>query len=153
MGKRDRPLKSPQRNVDTKAQKSTAKDNFYSISFKYFKDTDIDPAQSINTWKAEDRILDMLLALKDISSNNATIVQTSRLTLYGEYPSKDKNEFPLPADLPSEIKWGTIQNIGGQKARIAGFLKDSIFYLVYLDKNHRFWITKPKNSIDFLKLT
>ena len=146
MGKRDRPLKSPQRNVDTKAQKSTAKDNFYSISFKYFKDTDIDPAQSINTWKAEDRILDMLLALKDISSNNATIVQTSRLTLYGEYPSKDKNEFPLPADLPSEIKWGTIQYIGGQKARIAGFLKDSIFYLVYLDKNHRFWITKPKNS-------
>ena len=146
MGKRDRPLKSPQRNVDTKAQKSTAKDNFYSISFKYFKDTDIDPAQSINTWKAEDRILDMLLALKDISSNNATIVQTSRLTLYGEYPSKDKNEFPLPADLPSEIKWGTIQTIGGQKARIAGFLKDSIFYLVYLDKNHRFWITKPKNS-------
>ena len=146
MGKRDRPLKSPQRNVDTKAQKSTAKDNFYSISFKYFKDTDIDPAQSINTWKAEDRILDMLLSLKDISSNNATIVQTSRLTLYGEYPSKDKNEFPLPADLPSEIKWGTIQNIGGQKARIAGFLKDSIFYLVYLDKNHRFWITKPKNS-------
>ena len=146
MGKRDRPLKSPQRNVDTKAQKSTAKDNFYSISFKYFKDTDIDPAQSINTWKAEDRILDMLLALKDISSNNATIVQTSRLTLYGEYPSKDKNEFPLPADLPSEIKRGTIQNIGGQKARIAGFLKDSIFYLVYLDKNHRFWITKPKNS-------
>ena len=146
MGKRDRPLKSPQRNVDTKAQKSTAKDNFYSISFKYFKDTDIDPAQSINTWKAEDRILDMLLALKDISSNNATIVQTSRLTLYGEYPSKDKNEFPLPADLPSEIKWGTIQNIGGQKARIAGFLKDSICYLVYLDKNHRFWITKPKNS-------
>ena len=146
MGKRDRPLKSPQRNVDTKAQKSTAKDNFYSISFKYFKDTDIDPAQSINTWKSEDRILDMLLSLKDISSNNATIVQTSRLTLYGEYPSKDKNEFPLPADLPSEIKWGTIQNIGGQKARIAGFLKDSIFYLVYLDKNHRFWITKPKNS-------
>lgn len=146
MGKRDRPLKSPQRNVDTKAQKSTAKDNFYSISFKYFKDTDIDPAQSINTWKAEDRILDMLLALKDISSNNATIVQTSRLTLYGEYPSKDKNEFPLPPDLPSEIKWGTIQNIGGQKARIAGFLKDSIFYLVYLDINHRFWITKPKNS-------
>ena len=146
MGKRDRPLKSPQRNVDTKAQKSTAKDNFYSISFKYFKDTDIDPAQSINTWKSEDRILDMLLSLKDISSNNATIVQTTRLTLYGEYPSKDKNEFPLPADLPSEIKWGTIQNIGGQKARIAGFLKDSIFYLVYLDKNHRFWITKPKNS-------
>ena len=144
MGKRDRPLKSPQRNVDTKAQKSTAKDNFYSISFKYFKDTDIDPAQSINTWKAEDRILDMLLALKDISSNNATIVQTSRLTLYGEYPSKDKNEFPLPADLPSEIKWGTIQNIGGQKARIAGFLKDSIFYLVYLDKNHRFWIQNQK---------
>ena len=146
MGKRDRPLKSPQRNVDTKAQKSTAKDNFYSISFKYFKDTDIDPAQSINTWKSEDRILDMLLSLKDISSNNATIVQTTRLTLYGEYPSKDKNEFPMPADLPSDIKWGTIQNIGGQKARIAGFLKDSIFYLVYLDKNHRFWITKPKNS-------
>jgi hypothetical protein len=146
MSKRDRPLKSPQRNVDTKAQKSTAKDNFYSVSFKYFKDTDVDPAQSINTWKNESRILDMLLALKDISSNNATIVQTTRLTLYGEYPSKDKNEFSLPDDLPSDIKWGTIQNIGGQKARIAGFLKDNIFYLVYLDKNHRFWITKPKNS-------
>lgn len=146
MSKRDKPLKSSRRNVDTKPQKPTAQDNFYSISFKYFKNIDIAPAQSINTWKAEDRIFDMLLALKDISSNHATIVQTSRLTLYEEYPSKDKNEFTLPENLPSDIKWGTIQNIGGQKARIAGFLKDNIFYLVYLDKNHRFWITKPKNS-------
>lgn len=147
MGRRDVPLKPSKRNVDTKSQKPTSTDSFYSISFKYFKDTDKTPAQSISTWKDEDKILDMLLALKYISSNNATVVQTTeKLTLYAEYPSKEKNEFPLPEGLPSGIRWGTIQNIGGQKSRIAGFLKDNIFYLVYLDRDHRFWITKPKNT-------
>jgi len=149
MGNRDNPVKSSKRNADSKPQKPTSREDFYSISFRYFKNTDSPPAQSINTWKNEDKILNMLLALQYISSNNASDVQTTgKLSLYtDEYPPKDKNEFPLPDNLPSGInRWGTIQNIGGQKARIAGFLKDNIFYLVYLDKEHKFYKSKLRNT-------
>lgn len=149
MGKRDNPLKSSKRNADTKDQNLKNNDGFYSISFRYFKNIDTPPAQSINTWKDENRILDMLLALEYISSHNASEVQTNgKLTLYTEdYPPKDKNDFPLPDKLPLGInKWGTIQNIGGQKARIAGFLKDNVFYLVYLDKEHKFYKSKLRNT-------
>ncbi|MFW1798347.1 hypothetical protein ACG9Y4_22130 [Acinetobacter guillouiae] len=145
--RRNRPLKSSSPNPDSKDMKTTANDNFINISFRYFKDTDKSPAQSINTWNDEDKILDMMLALKYITCENITKVQsTEKLSLYKKFPPKDKNDFPCPADLQEDLNWGTIQNIGGQKARIAGFLKGNTFYLVYLDKDHRFWISKPRNT-------
>lgn len=145
--KRGNPLKSSSPNPDSKDMKTTANDNFINISFRYFKDTDKSPAQSITTWKNEDRIFDMMLALQYITCENITKVQsTEKLSLYKKFPSKDKNDFPCPDDLKEDLNWGTIQNIGGQKARIAGFLKGNTFYLVYLDKDHRFWITNPRNT-------
>lgn len=141
--KRNKPLKSSSPKPDSKDIKTTANDNFINISFRYFKDIDNDPAQSLKTWKDDDRLWDMMLALQYITYENITKVQsTEKITLYRKFPSKDKNDFPCPNDLQEDLNWGTIQNIGGQKARIAGFLKENTFYLVYLDKNHRFWITK-----------
>ncbi|ENX68701.1 hypothetical protein F884_00635 [Acinetobacter sp. CIP 102143] len=145
--RRSKSLKDSTPNPDSRDMKTTANDNFINISFKYFKDTDKSPAQSISTWSNEDRILDMMLALKYITSENITKVQsTEKLSLYKKFPPKDKNDFSCPDGLQEDLNWGTIQNIGGQKSRIAGFLKGTTFYLVYLDRDHRFWITKPRNT-------
>ena len=80
--RRSKSLKDSTPNPDSRDMKTTANDNFINISFKYFKDTDKSPAQSISTWSSEDRILDMMLALKYITSENITKVQsTEKLSL------------------------------------------------------------------------
>lgn len=39
-----------------------------------------------------------------------------------------------------------ITSIGGQKGRVAGYMKENTFYIVFLDKNHQFWITEKKHT-------
>ena len=33
-----------------------------------------------------------------------------------------------------------------QKGRVAGHIIENIFYVVFLDKNHRFYVTEKKNT-------
>jgi hypothetical protein len=37
-------------------------------------------------------------------------------------------------------------DIKGQKGRVAGHIIENVFYLVFLDKEHRFFITEKKNT-------
>ena len=46
--RRSKSLKDSTPNPDSRDMKTTANDNFINISFKYFKDTDKSPAQSIS---------------------------------------------------------------------------------------------------------
>ncbi len=146
MSKRSSPLKSTSRGKETRKPKSaTDQGNYMSISFLYFQNSDISPAQSLDTWNDDGRLLDMLKTLQHVTSSDITQLQSAdnKLTLYGNFPEKSVNEFSLPHSLKhrmvSNDKWGTLRNIGGQKARIAGFLRDNIFYIVYLDRDHRFY--------------
>lgn len=130
--------KSSQRTTDTKEVKKT-NDGYISFSFRYFQNYDDDPVQSFNNWQ-EDGLLDMLISLEYCSKNHITKLQNDeKLALYGNFPDSKKNDFLLPNGLNVNENWGTLRNIGGQKARIAGFLRDNIFYIVYLDKEHRFY--------------
>lgn len=146
MTNRRSPLKSTSRGKETRTPKSFADQASYmSISFLYFQNNDTSPAQSLNTWNVENRLLDILNTLHYVTSNDITQLQStdSKLTLYGNFPEKSVNEFSLPSSLENSMKegdkWGVLRNIGGQKPRIAGFLRDNIFYIVYLDKDHKFY--------------
>ena len=128
------------RNGEIRNVKRNVADNYISFSFRYFEDSNIPPASSLQTWDCDDTLLDMLRELVHLSKYNITQLQSSkRITLYGEFPPRTLNDFPLPTGLSKDENWGTLRNIGGQRARIAGFLKDNIFYIVYLDKEHKFY--------------
>lgn len=119
------------------------KNGLISFSFRYFQDSDKFPAQSLKSWESDNALLDMLNALIHMSKENITQLQvTKRITLYGEFPESSVNEFSLPTNLDKNENWGTLRNIGGQKARIVGFLRENIFYIVYLDKEHKFYHSK-----------
>ena len=63
---------------------------------------------------------------------------------------KVKDELPLMTfnfkDFDGEVAWGTIQRIGGQKPRLAGYVIGSVFYPVFLDKDHLFFPSKKKHT-------
>ncbi|MFQ1448692.1 hypothetical protein ACJWSG_27920, partial [Klebsiella pneumoniae] len=60
-------------------------------------------------------------------------------TNYTRFPDAAVNDFKCPDEISVDENWGVIKNIGGQKRRVAGFLKDNVFYIVFFDKDHRFW--------------
>ncbi|MDO5070671.1 MAG: hypothetical protein Q4D78_10865 [Neisseria zoodegmatis] len=142
MVKHKPPLKESRQGKETKKVKTKSDNEGYiSFSFRYFQNTDQLPAQSLETWHTDGSTLDLLYSLVHISQRNITELQAGdkKLTLYKKFPDKTVNEFSCPRELNESENWGCLRNIGGQKARVAGFLRNNIFYIVYLDKEHKFF--------------
>ncbi|MBT0969296.1 hypothetical protein KJ029_25825, partial [Salmonella enterica subsp. enterica serovar 1,4,[5],12:i:-] len=55
------------------------------------------------------------------------------------FPVSAVTDFRCPAALSSGVNWGVVKNIDGQKRIVAGFLRDNVFYIVFFDRDHRFW--------------
>ncbi|CAH6668430.1 TPA: hypothetical protein ACOEAT_004761 [Enterobacter ludwigii] len=141
MPKRGKSLRSSSRNEETKPSKSTAKttDRFISISFKHFHNVD-DVGQSINTWKDDGSLPDLIEKLVYLTANGITkVISDGVFTNYTRFPESAVNDFRCPDEISSDEDWGVIKNIGGQKRRVAGFLRDNVFYIVFFDRDHRFW--------------
>lgn len=142
--KRSRGIKSSSRNEGVREYRSVDEptDRFISISFRYFVDSD-DVGQSIKTWAADGSLEDLLCKLTYLTKNGITkVLSDGMFTNYTRFPDSSVNDFRCPSNLTKDEDWGVIKNIGGQKRRVAGFLRDNIFYVVFLDRDHRFWKTK-----------
>lgn len=141
MGKRKQSLTSQSRREETKdvAEAKNLSDRFISISFKYFCDVD-DVGQSIDTWSKEGVLKDLFDKLIYITKNGITEVMSSGILVnYRRFPETALCDFTCPENLSKDDDWGVIKYIGGQKRRVAGFLKNNIFYIVFLDRDHKFW--------------
>jgi len=65
-------------------------------------------------------------------------------TNYGDFPPKNKTEFTHPSHVPEDAQWARI-HINGKQC-LAGHVVNNTFYLVFLDENHRFWISDLKHT-------
>lgn len=141
MSKRGRGLRSSSRKEETKSSKSIMKttDRFISVSFRYFHNVD-DVGQSIDSWRVDGSLPDLIEKLVYLTANGITKVSSDGIfTNYTRFPDAAVNDFKCPGEISVDENWGVIKNIGGQKRRVAGFLKDNVFYIVFFDKDHRFW--------------
>lgn len=140
-----KPLSSGRRKPETRDVRIVVKSDL-TFSFKYFQDLD-GVGQSLQNWIDTDpqSVKGLFDKLVYLSSNTVTSSQqTEILALYQRFPSKKDTDFKCPPGLEDE-NWGTIKKLNGQKGRAAGFLKDNVFYLVYLDREHVFWKSKKRN--------
>lgn len=129
-----------QRSVEQREPKTADKASVV-FSFKYLVDND-DVGQSLKDWAAAGERLLLGLLQKMLHISTLTILEAQQdgtLKIYGDFPSVKNTDFKCPPQLAGEKSWGVILNIGGQKPRAAGFLRGNTFYVVYLDKDHRFW--------------
>ena len=117
-------------------------DNFLPLVAFSFKDFDIvqcPPGQTFKEWEKCGLLSDMFTKMVDLSCKNRQEASSQKMIkIYGEWPS-GHTDFKYPKHIEGEIQWGTIQKVGGQKARIAGYMIDNVFYIVFLDKEHKFY--------------
>ncbi len=71
-------------------------------------------------------------------------VDGNTFTRYGDFPPKDKTNYTHPEQVPQDAKWASIHLNG--KFRIIGYIVKNIFYLVFLDPDHKFWNSPKKHT-------
>lgn len=102
--------------------------------------------QTVELWKRLDLLSTLIRRLTEISNltRNEACSQ-NQIKIYGDFPPKDKTDFTAPAHLDKHVSWGVIENLGGLP-RVAGYLSENTFYIVFLDSNHKFWKSEKKHT-------
>ena len=107
------------------------------------KDFDINQGQNFEDWEKDNILTNLLTRLRQISSFTAEdAIRQQVIKPYDNFPTK--TEFYHPKHVPEGVRWGTIHIKG--KERIAGYIEENVFYVVFLDKDHKFWITEKKHT-------
>lgn len=108
------------------------------FNFKDFDFNQCPPGQTLTQWEKEGMLSELMNKFISICSyNRIEAVQLKLLKIYGAFPKN--GDFKLPPHVQGEVDWGTVQRIGGQKPRLAGYIIDNVFYPVFLDRDHRFF--------------
>lgn len=126
--------------------------NHISFNFSFF-DKNQNAGQDFRDWGHKD-LYELLEKFKDFSGKTRVELQqqkhgkTSTLSVYGEFPTH--SDFIHPEHVPDDACWARFR-LEGDK-RLIGFfisakncppeLSPDVFYIVFLDENHRFYKTE-----------
>lgn len=115
------------------------------FSFKDFQHNDqIPPGQTYAEWQDIKYLSYMLEKFGYICNvNRIEAEQRKFIKVYGNFPSNSKFRNPFP---DRELEWAVIMKIAGQKSRVAGHIIGHIFYVVFLDAEHKFYPSELKNT-------
>lgn len=115
------------------------------FSFKDFDIKQVPPGQSYENWQEDKLLAYMLQKFGHICCLNIVEAQQQKvLKIYGDFP--DKTDFKQPQHINDDVDWAVVMDIKGQKGRVAGHIMGNIFYVVFLDQEHRFYITEKKHT-------
>jgi len=110
-----------------------------------FKNFDIKQGQSFEEWQAEELLsvaVNKLRALCEYTIPQAT--NAGMLKIYTKVPFPPESVFEHPKHIPPDIDWCSMHI--GNKPCVIGYFEDNIFHIVFLDKDHEFWISKKKHT-------
>lgn len=116
-----------------------------TLNFKDFDFNQCPPGQTLEEWQ-KNKMLDKLFHkfIEICGCTRLEAEQQGLLKVYGNFPTN--SQFKIPRHIEGEVAWGTIQRIGGQKPRLAGYIIGPVFYPVFLDKDHLFFPSKKKHT-------
>ena len=125
------------KNIDTKQGK---KEPLIVFSLKDF---DKSQGQSSEEWQKENLLSLVFNKLNNISQ--LTKIEATAQQIIKQYPNfPPDTEFKHPKHILPDVAWCSMRIQG--KERVIGYFEDNIFYIVFLDKNHEFWISEKKNT-------
>ena len=126
------------------------------FNFHYF-DKD-NAGQDFNDWDKKE-LIKLLSSLKQYSCDSLSYWKKEKnLIIYNNFPVNAKTDFKEPNYIPLEAQWGRFRL--GSKIRLVGFVipkkeyhdvehpktkvrwDTNTFYIVFLDKEHKFWKTE-----------
>jgi hypothetical protein len=120
-----------------------------------YEKLDITQGQTLREWGNENALL---LKLSEIIAilNKLTYSQAITNGIIIDYAVTDSSKFNSNG-MPKSSKWPypkhlTTKNVNwckirlGSTRRVIGYMITNVFYIVYLDKDHKFYPTEPRNS-------
>lgn len=102
--------------------------------------------ETVELWQELNLITVLVNKLRELSKltrNEACHQQ--QIKIYGDFPAKSKTDFILPDYFDKHLTWGVIEGLGGLP-RVAGYMSENTFYIVFLDSKHKFWKSEKKHT-------
>lgn len=94
------------------------------------------------TKEQEGLLVNMLNTLRDYCQKTMEENKSKSFKEYGYFPPKSK--FEHPKHVPEDVSWASLHLCG--RACLGGHIVENIFYVVFLDKDHEFWLTEKKHT-------
>ncbi|QTE36537.1 hypothetical protein J3L18_25965 [Mucilaginibacter gossypii] len=128
--------------IEKKKSVSDLVDNgLFKISFEHF---DREQGQRFEEWQESKMLGEALNTLWNYCFQPLFKQYSDKFTVYGDFPPSNKTEFSHPKQVPQDAKWARI-HVNGLHCLIGHVIYDT-FYLVFLDQEHKFWISELKNT-------
>lgn len=113
------------------------------FSFKDFDSNQCPPGQTFQELEKSELLAPLMTKLVALSNKNRVIAsQEGSLSTYDSFPTD--SDFKKPKFIEGDVQWATIKDVGGQLHRVAGYIEENVFYIVFLDKDHKFYKMKNK---------
>lgn len=137
-------MKNYIRNQGHEEKRGSKKDPKVVLSFEYL---DIKQGQTLKDWSLNNDLLKLVEMGQSL--NKLTVSQALAQQLIVQYDTKDMtkwtqqnmpkvSKFEYPTIVPIEsIPWSKIEL--GRKLRVIGYLELNIFFVVFLDNEHKFF--------------
>ncbi|HBN6197710.1 hypothetical protein CGH72_25060 [Vibrio parahaemolyticus] len=146
---RDRSNKSRSRRQDCREErKTTVSRELMTFSFKDLDETQPKKAcETIELWAKKGLLETLIKRIHHISKlTRAEACTQQQIKLYPEgFPPPSKTDFSVPSYVDKNVAWGVIEGMGG-KPRVAGYLSENTFYVVFLDSEHKFYKSTLKHT-------
>ena len=146
---RDRSAKrTRKRNEGTReVRKSVSIRGLINFSFKDLDQSQPkDDCQTVGLWHEKGLLRKLFVRIAELSKvSKAEAIQQQQIKIYGDFPPNNKTDFEVPRHVDPNVEWGVIENIGG-KPRVAGYMVENTFYVVFLDGEHKFWKSEKRNT-------
>lgn len=106
---------------------------------------DLNQGQTLESWSQKGLLLPMLERIHSLSSQTLSEVsgsKSSAFAIYDAFPTK--SDFTHPKHVPEDASWARF-HVKGEPV-VAGHVYGSVFYIVFLDAEHKFYRTELKNT-------
>ncbi|HFU76494.1 MAG TPA: hypothetical protein ENK66_09650 [Arcobacter sp.] len=140
--------KNPLKNKASKKSDIKGKSNPFGFNAPVvFSFKELDSTQHLKEtfecWDKENLLPKLLNKIKDVSTMNMSdATQSNTIKNYGHFPESNKTKYKVPTHLSKELQWASM-HIQGREV-VAGHIVENVFYIVFLDREHKFWISKKK---------
>lgn len=97
-------------------------------------------ASSFHDWQKVGLLSNALDTLSGYCKSPVIYDDTGKFTLYNDFPKQTYTLFEYPQHVTPDASWARIHVNG--PAVIVGHIVRNTFYVVFLDKTHKFWLTE-----------
>jgi hypothetical protein len=112
-----------------------------TITFSWVK-LDINQGQSAREWEEEGLLSVFCQMMRQIGQyGSAEVLSEAMIKQYTKVGFPPDSEFQEPKHV-SPPYWAVIHIKPKSKEVVVGYLEEDVFYIVFLDKEHKFWPTK-----------